>query len=528
MGMEELAYRRQYLVADSECAVPRHWRRYVFGPLLVYTHPDLDVTALPRSGGRPGLLLLGYLIDPRAPEALDADILMDMQARCPGVGGVAEDLIELSGRYCLLVDSADGLFAFNDPCGLRSVYYTQNERGTFLASDPAVFRFEFPLQTGERYSMYANSRYRRSDSEHFLPSGLSLFENIRHLVPNHYLKIATPAAQVRYYPVRPLEAVTPERVVPEAGGILRNSVQALALRHEYAVPVTAGLDSRLVMAACRDTADRAYFYTLRYRDLSHRSADIRVPAAILGRLGHRHNVIDCPRTEDEEFRRVYEANCANAHYDDWGVIARGMHTHYPAGRVALKGNVSEIARCAFYSNGRHPRISSHRQLVRQLEPGWVELPFVMSHLRDWFEEARPAAAAAGMRLIDLFYWEHRMGSWQAQGQLEWDVVQEVFTPYNNRRLMETLLTVPVTVRRAPDYRLHRELCEFLWPDMLSEPINPPSTLMDMARVGLKKAGVWADVCRGVRAVRYSRSYLRSRSVLSGPVPGDRTTSRVGR
>lgn len=526
MTMEELAYRRQYLVAESACAVPPHWRRHVFGPLLVYTHPDLDVTALSRSGERPGLLLLGYLIDPRVPQASDAELLADMQARFAGVEGVAEDLTELSGRYCLLIDSTDGLFAFNDPCGLRKVYYTQNDRGTFLASDPAVFRFGFSLQRGERYALYAKSWYRRSDPEHFVPSGLSLFEDVHHLVPNHYLKISTPPVQVRYYPVRPLRATTPERVVPEAAGILRGSVQALALRGEYAVPVTAGVDSRLVLAACRDTADRAYFYTLRYRELSHRSADIRIPAAILSRLGHRHNLIECPRTVDEGFRQVYVANSVNAHFDDWGIIASGMHAHYPAGRVALKGNVSEIARCAFYSNGRHPAISSYRQLVRQLEPGWAELPFIMEHVRRWFEEARPAALDAGMRLIDLFYWEHRMGAWQAQSQLEWDVVQEVFTPYNNRRLMETLLTTPVTGRRTPDYALYRELCEFLWPDVLCEPVNPPSTLKDMAKFGMKKAGVWAYVGRGARAIQYARSYLRSPSTLTGPTPEDRTTSPV--
>ena len=50
-----------------------------------------------------------------------------------------------------------------------------------------------------------------------------------------------------------------------------------------------------------------------------------------------------------------------------------------------------------------------------------------------------------------------MSSWAAQNFVDSGIAHEVFPPFNNRALLELLLTVPAEERSAPDYRLFRLL-----------------------------------------------------------------------
>jgi len=66
------------------------------------------------------------------------------------------------------------------------------------------------------------------------------------------------------------------------------------------------------------------------------------------------------------------------------------------------------------------------------------IPFIEARLTDWFNEVNNPNVNFGYPILDLFHWEVSTGSWQTQNQLEWDIVHETFTPFNNRELLDTL------------------------------------------------------------------------------------------
>ena len=78
-----------------------------------------------------------------------------------------------------------------------------------------------------------------------------------------------------------------------------------------------------------------------------------------------------------------------------------------------------------------------------------------------------------------------MGNWQSQGQLEWDIVQEVFTPFNNREIIDLMLGTKPEYRKGPDYILFKEVMRNLWPEVLSVPINPRSSSFKIKRYSKK-------------------------------------------
>jgi hypothetical protein len=77
-----------------------------------------------------------------------------------------------------------------------------------------------------------------------------------------------------------------------------------------------------------------------------------------------------------------------------------------------------------------------------------------------------------IHILDLFYWEHWGGNFCAMTQAEWDIVQEVFTPYNCRNLLMKMLSVDEKYRDHDLPIFYRELSNKLWPEVLREPVNP--------------------------------------------------------
>jgi len=96
--------------------------------------------------------------------------------------------------------------------------------------------------------------------------------------------------------------------------------------------------------------------------------------------------------------------------------------------------------------------------------------FARQQFRHWLDDLKDPL---NYEIPDLFYWKQRSGSWFAQNCLEFDSAwQDIFIPFNNRRLLREMMAVNARARQAPDYTLYHELMLALWPEVLSEPVNP--------------------------------------------------------
>lgn len=470
MMNSNLLFRRQFLMTPDSCAPLSHWQQARVGRYHLYAHPDVQLTTATSADGNVTVALVGYIIDPANPESSNADVLNVIAGFADSVAALSDYLCSVSGRFVLILSSPAETLLFHDPCGFRTVYYTKYQGQVFIGSQPSIFKQVLPLTEGERFAFYMGSAYVKTRIEHWLPSGCSLYEEVQQLVPNHYLRLST-LEQVRYWPRRRLFERPAFEVVAEAADLLPRIMLAAANRFKLALPLTAGWDSRTILGASKNIADQIYFFTLQYRDLTPEANDIRIPAKLLRSLGLQHHIIDCDIAVPDPFREMYERNAVPAHMNDWGYMAYAMFTAIPPDRVCVKGNCSEIAKCFYYKYGTHPPVTAADQIIA-LVNGWSTIPFIRKQVSVWYDQASAVAAEANVDILDLFYWEHRMGGWQAQGQLEWDIVQEAFTPANHRGLLELLLSTPAALRCAPDYRLYRMLLKALWPEVLRQPVNP--------------------------------------------------------
>lgn len=482
----ELRFRRQFLLTPNQVTTLPTWTHTRLSDLNLVTHPELAVTVWTDPEAQRTLALLGFALDPHAPNATDADILARLGAAWQTDGG--EELLSgLSGRYVLVVADADETVVYHDAMGLRTVEYTRVDGRTHVASQARLLAEVVPVADGERMALWRGSREFAENREASLPSGVTLFENVEQLVPNHRLHLST-GTQERYWPIKPIPAAgdTTEAAV-RAMALLRASFTAAAHRAPLALSLTSGFDSRLAISATADVRDRLTSYTLLYRSLSAKSPDVSVAKRLAEKVGIPHTSVPCRDVPTAEWIGTYRENTALAHPDDWGFIAYGIQQGIADGllsedALAVKGSCGELIRGRYWdtSDGtpRPPKLDTADDVFRIL-PGWEEFDFATEAMRDWFDKAKPVAAASGYGLDDLLYWEHDCGSWSAQSQLEWEIVQDVFTPVNNREFLSLVLSVPIAERVGPDYSFFRTMMTEGGLDVLSEPINPTTRLIQI-------------------------------------------------
>jgi hypothetical protein len=156
--------------------------------------------------------------------------------------------------------------------------------------------------------------------------------------------------------------------------------------------------------------------------------------------------------------------------------------------------------CAMPITGSHYRRRRRRQrpgveglAVDKLALAQVakmpEEDFALEAFDRWLSDVNQTKVE-GFDPLTLFLWEDREGNWQAMTQLEGDISREIFVPYNCRLLLANMLSVPEPYRTKPAFLLHEKLILRLWPEVLSEPFNPPvkPSFVSIARGFLRRPG----------------------------------------
>ena len=491
----ELQFRRQFVLGPQPLEEFAHWHTsFVGAHLVLQVHPDLPLTRIEHDGLR--LTLLGYVLDPLAPENDDETILRELAERTPNANQVPRCAAELSGRWVLIADDGTDLILCHDPCGLREVYHTSwDHPETWVASQPDRIARPLGLTPGATQQDYFASPYYRVNEEAWMPGTASPYDQIRHLTPNHCLDLRTRKVR-RYWPSKPLKEVSLEEGAHLSAQLLRENLRAAARRFPLALSLTAGMDSRTILAAARGIED-LWVYSGMWGGLNRGSADISVPRRVLRRLGLKHHVIECPLRASDEFNALYLENALGAR-DSTAAIAAGLLAGFPPERVQVNGHCSEIARDTF-------GITHRPGVTVDALAGLMNMrgtPFCLDQIDLWLQQARPVAERTGYRLWDLFFMEQEYGRWAANGQSQWDLVHERFTPFNHRGLLSTLLGIEPGFRQGPGYASYVRMMELLWPDVLREPFNQskPSLSANSQELyrKVREHGVRGTLSKGVR------------------------------
>jgi hypothetical protein len=472
--LSRLAFRRQFVLGPRPFRPEPEWTaRPVGSGRSLSTHPDLDVVEA--GDGERQVVLLGLMVDPLQPDA-SAARLVDELAELPDLDAVLERTDGYTGRWAVLTRWGGESYLLHDAFGARSIYWVTGPDERWCGSDPALLREVVPFgahDDDDVREFLASPRFLLYEGA-WVGDG-TRWKGVRHLLPNHVLDLESWEAE-RVFPRSALATMSVNSAAEIAAGYLEGAMDAFSRRGRLALAVTAGLDSRVLLAASRRHLGSIDCFVDRFGLLPEDHPDVTVPQELARCLGFEFTVEDSDLELPVEIRRRLEANVDGARdlprtRAIWSRLARGED------RLGINGNGNEVARRYFARepkpeperDGDGPPVPEPERLARIF--GYGELPYAIRELERWRDRV---GSLRGIDPLDLLYWEQRMGNWGTLFVAEQDMAMDEVSPFNNRRLLCTLLAVPAAARSGPDYPLSRRIIELLWPETLEVPINPPA------------------------------------------------------
>jgi hypothetical protein len=470
--------RRQFILGPEQVDYPG-WRKFeIDNQHLLTVHPDLPTTIVQHKTNK--LVLLGYAIDPYDSERTELDILQRAVVDITSEADVISSIENLSGRFVLVVKHRNHLWLFHDAVALRQVNYCLDKRGAiWCASQPEALAAQLKLKYDEEVLSFKNSSvWSTSKDEFWLPNKRTPFQEIRNLLPNHYLDLQN-AQAIRYWPVA---GCIGSRLVSESielcTPILKGSIRAAALKFDLRMGISAGGDSRKTLAASKCVKEQIYYFSHTPTQASMLVNDVEIPARLLPKLGVKHHSLLTERMP-WDFQQLYEENVSCAR-EKRGHIAYTLLQNFGPEATVLNSNISEVAQCIYWL----PKAKINGEGLAILSG--LNHQFAIQEFQEWIDGAASACNAANMNILDLFFLEQRMGRWAASAFSEYDIAHETFNPYNNRRLHCLMLAIDERHRKNRRWDVTIEHIRHMWPEVLLEPINPPDRVRDRMQQHIRR------------------------------------------
>lgn len=469
MKNKKLHFRRQFILGPKEVYPSDDWACIkIMKNLFLSTHPDLSVHKTEEKNNI--ILLIGYILDPYHTFWDSDQIVQYLIKSSSNIDDLFENISVMGGRYVLIARINDESIIFNDPVGYRQIYYTIDKEGnTWCASQPARIAEAIEINEDERIKNELNKiELFKDTSEYWLPGELTIYNNVHHLIPNHYLNLDKKRVY-RFWPKNNIEPLSLNEVAEDSSKLMQGIMKSAANRFNLALGVTAGADTRVILAASKDIANKIYFFTYTHPGLDENGPDIAIPRQILEANGLDHHIIPYDDNMDDDFKyhffqntqipRVMKGNNANTVYKYFKKTSKEM--------LVCNGEIGGIAK-RFY---RLPYFLPLNGTVLSILTKMAGSKHIEESHERWLESAK-IAQKHGIHILDLLYLEGRMANWSSMATSEYDIAFDSLSPFNCRRIIQNFLYAPKNYRKSGSYKIHNALINYMWPELSKYPINP--------------------------------------------------------
>ena len=424
------------------------------------------------------------------------------------INRIAKRTSRLGGYWVLLIDIKGKVLAMNDCCGLLPIYYHKKKENKIIGSsiskiakhvnenksklfnsikDPEDFFSAERLMRGE----YSGNKKLKDSS---LPLGVTPYSSIKKLLPNRIIRLDSFESD-RVFPVKSIRSndvkSASNDIIIKMTNIIRHIGEKFG---NVRLPLTSGMDSRVLFAICEKSniKYRSFTYVLEGVEKNKGSAesefgrDALVAKNICRRYGVEHDTIEMKTDIDVKdvtsmLNNIdYLVSSSTLPYE-----FKSLKEYLPKESTVLNGSVSEIGR-PLYGFGCLPDFSMHASLLANIS-GHQSIASIRSMFDEWIKESKDVSAEYGIGVMDLLYWEERMGNWQSSFQQQLRPITNVITPYNCRSVIRDFLSVSYKKRVAN--KVHKNILSIFDPNLLSYPINPPygNDYLDSSKYRIKKA-----------------------------------------
>lgn len=419
----------------------------------IRAHRKTEIVSASRAGN--AVVLIGRAFDlsdaVRDSQSIAIRILKKLEK---GLNAALHYIAYLGGRHATFLYSDGKIIAVPDCHATYAMHVSAGDHGVLFCSHWALAADILHLARDDDVASFMTSPAYISPMGKYYPALWTPYVGLRQVFPNCFAAydIASGTlAHERFYPFSALEMVSPETAYPKFRDTLTQSVE-LSSQPGMALSLTAGGDSRSVLAAAMLSGglpDGAFAFTYARFNNPHRDTidDVLGASKAAFSSGLRHLVLELPPTDfASAFHRYYARTFPLG--SRFPALARLYYEAVPHDSVVAISTAAETG-TVFYEQ-RDSEVPTPAIMAAKFTTSAArsspDLIGAFEAYQAWtqFEPGR----LFNLDWHDLFYWEHRNAKWASLWYAEVDLTGFAIVPYNNRRLIEIMLSLPEEHRRS--------------------------------------------------------------------------------
>lgn len=466
----------QFVLGTGPVSLPGQVREDRIGDLCLVRASDIRLVRVRDGAGTEIGALLGTPIDYRKgsipAEGLDLPATLGDDPD----GFVEDHVFALGGSFIFILSTPDHRRVYLDACGSMSAVY-EPETGRVAATAPALLDAQ-SVQSRFRGALYERLGVRR---EGWFPAGLTAHTGITRLMPNFYLDLDT-FSTTRHWPLAPVaEAADPGAMCAAIMDSSRAILDLVYRESPVFTALTAGNETRMMLAASRDRLEDTTFVTVEVKDPP---LDRDRARELVARFGLRHRMLPIVLAD--------EAGANDWHARNGQCMGGPNMTSFPTVQALgrdiwfVGGLGGEIGRGFFWrsTDTAETEITAEGICARF---GMPSAPEVTEAVAAWLPSV---AGFDAFQTLDLAYLELRMGCWGFATSY-CNPGRITIHPLISRESFTAMLALPPDWRRmeGKSNKMILTAIRHAWPDVLDLPISTYGDYRDqmyLLRKGIKR------------------------------------------
>lgn len=466
-------YCRGFLLTSEEQSISNHYPFYsnwrecniLKGKYYLYTHKDTYCYVLEENDT--AAFLVGHAYDPYN-MITDENIILKNLIDAKKISDDAfwDYESNLTGVFCLGYVFNGEIVYSTDCAGMQLVYHGTVDGNLFITSHSKLVADLKNLKQTEYIKRLISNKYWHYWGT-WLPGDLSPFDELKRLNPNCAGKYRFGQKQTdifRYYPKRAVKETTTEteyrETIHELGRIMSRTMECIAKKwpdKKISISVTGGRDSMTTLACTKDNYDKFSYFS--YISNVDESVDAYAARDILASLGLKHELYEIPTEWDgykdlEAFKKVMECNngCIGANNAN-DLRKRLYFSQKPPCDIEVKSWVNEMGRGWYYNKYNKKRFPMYPYASYWRAMHKVYLNKYLIHetdrvFEDYLNKYYSKDVFDKLSWLELYFWEFAWSGGEGVFLTsEHRVSYDITIPFNNRKYIELMLTVPIEKRK---------------------------------------------------------------------------------
>lgn len=471
----EKLYCRGFLLTSEEQSISNQYPYYsnwgvksiLKNRYFLYTHKDTFSYILEENDI--AVFLVGHAYDPYNMVTDENEILQNLlNAKKHSDDEFWDYESNLTGVFCVGYIFKENIVYSTDCAGMQLVYHGVIDGNLFITSHSKLVADLKGLEQPEYIKRLVNNKYWHYWGT-WLPGDLSPFDELKRLNPNcagNYTIGEKQPKFFRYYPTRTIKETKTEQeyqeTIHELGRIMSRTMTCIAKKwpeKKVSISVTGGRDSMTTLACSKDNYDKFSYFS--YISNVDESVDAYAAKDILAHLGLKHELYEIPNEWDgykdlEVFKKVMECNngCIGANNSN-DLRKRLYFSQNPPCDIEVKSWVNEMGRGWYYNKSKYNKkrfpkypYASYWRAMHKVYLNKYLIHETDRVFEDYLNKYYSKSTFDKLSWMELHFWEFCWGGGEGVFLTsEHRVSYDITIPFNNRKYIELMLTVPLKKRK---------------------------------------------------------------------------------